>query len=83
MDVILEKVSFYATTLVDLVMNFFTGLDNTLVQAGVLLGVALLVLIGVLAIVKKFFKVIIILVALAGVFYFAYSQGYLDGVLPL
>ncbi len=64
------------------VLDIFEGLDIWL-QAVVLLSIAIFVIIGLFVFMKKFIKLFLVLAVLAAIFWFVYSQGYLDSILSI
>ena len=77
-DTINDFLEPYMTKLMDLL----NGLDIWL-QAAVFLFIAIFVIVGLFVFMKKFIKLFLVLAILGAIFWFAYSQGYLDGILSI
>lgn len=77
-DTVNEFLEPYITKLVDTL----TGLDVWL-QAIVILSIAIFVIVGLFVFMKKFVKLFLVLAILAAIFWFVYTQGYLDGILSI
>jgi len=78
MDTVNEFLEPHITKLLDIL----TGLDIWL-QAIVILTIAIFVIVGLFVFMKKFIKLFLVLAILAAIFWFVYSQGYLDGILAI
>jgi len=64
------------------IIDTFTGLDIWL-QAIVLLIIGIFLIVGLFVFMKKFIKAFIVLAVLAAIFWFVYSQGYLESILAI
>ncbi|MGE0002984.1 MAG: hypothetical protein AB7S88_00825 [Candidatus Izemoplasmatales bacterium] len=76
LDTINGFVEDYITQLLDLFDTF-----QPWIQALILLGIAIFVIIGLFVFLKKFIKLFLVLAILGAIGYFLYSGGYLDSVL--
>jgi hypothetical protein len=76
MDTVNEFLEPYIAQALDLL----AGLDVWL-QAIVLLTIVIFVIVGLFVFMKKFIKLFLVLAVLAAIFWFVYTQGYLDNIL--
>jgi hypothetical protein len=75
-DTIGEFIEPYVSQALDLLTNM-----DMWMQGLVILAIGIFVIIGLFVFIKKFVKAFLVIAILGAIAYFAYSQGYLDGIL--
>ncbi|HAQ56837.1 MAG TPA: hypothetical protein DCR44_05515 [Acholeplasmatales bacterium] len=77
---IIETVETFVGPYITQGIDLLTGLAVWL-QAAVLVGAAILILIGLFTFIKKTYKMILVLAIIGAIGYFLYTSGTLDGIL--
>ena len=77
---IIETIETFVGPYITQGIDLLTGLAVWL-QAAVLVGAAILILIGLFTFIKKTYKMILVLAVIGAIGYFLYTSGTLDGIL--